>query len=380
MNKSGQKILIVCDSSKSLIDFRGKLMEELLKKHSVDVFTPKIMQQSVREKLTSLGVVIHESHLEGSHVSVLSDMRFIFQLYRLIKRVRPDVFFPYTFKPVIYGTLLAKICGVKRIIPMLTGLGYNFTNKKNNNWVSAITRSLLKFSLRPKRNLKIIFQNKDDYQTLVQNRILTNKHRVFFVNGSGVDLEHYVYTPPDLEPINFIMVARLINAKGIYEYYEAARDIRSRYPDVNFKLIGAYEKNIDAISPDLYNKIRYGETIQYVGEVEDVRPHIMNSSVVVLPSYYGEGVPRCLLESMAMGRAIITCDSVGCRETIDSNSAVNGFMVPIKNVPQLISKMEFYLNNRLDVLKYGLNGLKLARKKFDVHLVNAQMLKIMQLN
>ncbi|MDB4925252.1 glycosyltransferase family 4 protein [Mucilaginibacter sp.] len=380
MNKPGQKILIVCDSSKSLIDFRGKLMEELLKKHSVDVFTPKIIQQSVRKKLTSLGVVIHESHLEGSHVSVLSDIRFIFQLYILIKRVRPDVFFPYTFKPVIYGTLLAKICGVERIIPMLTGLGYNFTNKKSNNWVSTITRLLLKFSLRPNRNLKIIFQNRDDYHTLVQNRILTNQHQVFFVNGSGVDLEHYAYTPPDLEPINFIMVARLINAKGIYEYYEAARDIRSRYPDVKFKLIGAYEKNIDAISPDLYNKIRYGKTIHYVGQVEDVRPHIMNSSVVVLPSYYGEGVPRCLLESMAMGRAIITCDSVGCRETIDSHSAVNGFMVPIKNVPQLISKMEFYLNNRLEVLKYGLNGLKLARKKFDVHLVNAQMLKIMQLN
>lgn len=380
MKAHGQKVLIVCDSSKSLIDFRGKLIEELCKKHSVYVFTPKISQQNVRQKLESLGVTIYESHLEGSYVSMLSDIRFIVQLYLLIKKIQPDVFFPYTLKPVIYGTLLAKICGVKRITPMLTGLGYNFANNKPKNWISSVTRGLLKFSLRPKQNLKIIFQNRDDYYTLIRHRILSCKNKVFFVNGSGVDLEHYTYTPPNLDSINFIMVARLINAKGIYEYYQAAKAIRSRYPDIKFTLIGPYDNNIDAISTDLYHKIKEGEIINYVGEVDDVRPHIMNSSVVVLPSYYGEGIPRCLLEGMAMGRAIITCDSVGCRETVDSGPAANGFMVPVRNVPQLISKMEFYLDNKMDVLKYGLNGLKLARKKFDVNLVNIQMLKIMQLS
>jgi glycosyltransferase involved in cell wall biosynthesis len=380
MSKQRQRVLIVCDSSKSLIDFRGKLIEELCKKHRVDVFTPKISQQNIRNKLASFGAIIHESHLEGSHISILSDIRFIIQLYLLIKKVQPDVFFPYTFKPVIYGTLLAKLCRVKRITPMLTGLGYNFTNSKPNNWVSNITKALLKYSLRPSRNLKIIFQNKDDYYTLIRHRILNSKNKVFFVNGSGVDLEHYQYSAPNLDPISFIMVARLINAKGINEYYEAAKDIRSRYPDIKFTLIGAFDNNIDSISLDLFNKIQHDKIINYVGEVDDVRPHIMDSSVVVLPSYYGEGVPRCLLESMAMGRAIITCDSVGCRETIESELAVNGFMIPIKNVPQLISKMEFYLNNKMDVLKYGLNGLKLAKKKFDVNLVNKHMLKIMQLS
>jgi glycosyltransferase involved in cell wall biosynthesis len=101
---------------------------------------------------------------------------------------------------------------------------------------------------------------------------------------------------------------------------------------------------------------------------------------VVLPSYYGEGVPRCLLESMAMGRAIITCDSVGCRETIESVPAPNGFLIPAKNVGELVSKMKFYLNNRETVRSYGINGLAYARKKFDVNLVNTEMLKIMQLN
>lgn len=380
MSKLGKKILIVCDSSKSLLDFRGNLIKELRKKHHVYAFTPKISQQNIRNKLTSMGVTIYESNLEGSHVSIMRDIQFIIQLYLLIKQTQPDVLFPYTFKPVIYGTLMARLCGVKHITPMLTGLGYNFTNGKPFNLVSAITKLLLKLSLRPGCNLRIIFQNKDDYYTLIRHRILNDKNKVFFVNGSGVDLEQYKYSPPNLDQINFIMIARLINAKGIYEYYQAAKSIRKRYTDIKFTLIGAYDNNIDAISPNLYSQIRCSEIVHYVGEVDDVRPYIMDSSVVVLPSYYGEGVPRCLLESMAIGRAIITCDSVGCRETINTDMAVNGFMVPVKNVSQLVSKMEFYLNNKVDVLRHGLNGQKLARTKFDVNLVNRHMLKIMQLS
>ena len=379
MLKTGQKVLIVCDSYKSLIDFRGKLIEELVKSHQVSVFTPRILQKSIREKLTLMGVSIYENKLQGSTVSVYTDIQFIAQLYKLIKQLKPDVFFPYTFKPVIYGTILAKWCGVKTITPMLTGLGYNFTAQAKNGLLSNITRKLLKFSLLNHPALKIIFQNRDDYQTLLQYGILNQHHKAFFVNGSGVDMDHYSYTQPDINNVSFLMIARLINAKGIYEYYKAASAIQSRFPGVKFKLIGAYDKNVDAISPQLFNEIKFGNILHYQGNVDDVRPHIKEASVVVLPSYYGEGVPRCLLESMAMGRAIITSDSVGCRETVAAETAANGWLVPVKNIPALVSKMEFYLNNRNAILSYGLNGLAYAKKKFNVNLVNADMLKIMEL-
>jgi glycosyltransferase involved in cell wall biosynthesis len=263
---------------------------------------------------------------------------------------------------------------------MLTGLGYNFSPNAKKGLLSNITRKLLKFSLMNNRRLRIIFQNKDDYQTLLQHKILTAKHKVAVVNGSGVDLEHYEYAPPDIKNVSFLMISRLINAKGIYEYYEAARNIHLQNPNIQFKLIGAYGSNVDTISNELYSKIKSGKTITYLGEVDDVRPHIKDASVVVLPSYYGEGIPRCLLESMAMGRAIITSDSVGCRETIESALAANGFLVPVKNVPELVSKMKFYLSNSDAISSNGVNGLAFARKKFDVNLVNAEMLKIMQLN
>jgi glycosyltransferase involved in cell wall biosynthesis len=379
MIQSGQKVLIACDSSKSLIDFRGKLIEEMAKKHHVSVFTPRILSQADRDYLTALNVVVYENHLQGSHVSVLSDIRYFFQILNLIRKIKPDVFFPYTFKPIIYGTPIARLFRVKVITPMLTGLGYSFSEGSKNTLVGEITRKMLKVSLTNSKRLRVIFQNKDDRQTLLNLKVITNKHRTSIVNGSGVCLTHYTYTEPDLKNISFIMIARLINAKGIYQYYKAAKKIRANCPQINFKLIGAYDKNIDAISTSLYKKIKYGKVIEYLGEVNDVRPYIKDASVVVLPSYYGEGIPRCLLESMAMGRAIITCNSVGCKETVESGELINGFVVPIKNAQELAAKMEYYIKNEESIRTHGLNGLCVAKQKFDVHLVNSEMLNIMEL-
>jgi glycosyltransferase involved in cell wall biosynthesis len=380
MNKTGQKVLIACDSSKSLIDFRGKLIEEMVKQHEVYVFTPRITLQSERDMLEALNVNICETTLKGSNVSVLGDIIYTLQLFIFMLKVKPDVFFPYTFKPVIYGTILAKLCRIKMITPMLSGLGYNFSESSLNTFVSTITRLLLRFSLSENKRLRVIFQNEDDYETLCKYNILTYKHQTHVVNGSGVDLAHYTPSAPELTNISFLMIARLINAKGIAEYYDAAKYIKTHYPFIKFKLIGSYDNNIDSISPDLFNKIKYDNTLSYMGQVDDVRSFIKEASVVVLPSYYGEGVPRCLLESMAMGRAIITSNSVGCRETVENGAAANGFLIPVKNAAALISKMLFYIDNRKAILSHGLNGVALAYQKFDVHLVNGEMLKIMQLN
>lgn len=379
-NKTDQTVLIVCDSSKSLIDFRGKLIEQIAKHHRVVVFTPTITQSHLRIELESLGATIHENSLQGSHVTIYSDIAFIIKLYFLIQRLKPDVFFPYTFKPVIYGAFIAKFCGVKKITPMLTGLGYNFTSTGAKNWVGWLTSRLLKLSLTTKPGLSVVFQNCDDCETLIKKKIISEKHQTFVVNGSGVDLDHYKYHTPKTKPISFLMVSRLINAKGIKEYHDAAIMIKQHYPNVQFQLIGAYDKNIDSISIDLYRQIKSDGVIQYLGEIDDVRPSIRDSSVVVLPSYYGEGIPRCLLEAMAMGRALITCDSVGCRETVTTKGAINGFLVPIRDTNSLVKKMTSYIHDKTLITTHGKNGLLMAREKFDVKIVNKQMMKIMQLD
>lgn len=378
--KANKKILIVCDSSKTLLEFRGKLIEKMLKKNQVYIFTPEIVLNTIRSRLDELGVVVIENKLNGSNVSIFSDLNFIASLYKVIRNVKPDVFFSYALKPVIYGTFLAKLCGIKLITPMLTGLGYNFTDGNvSNKLVVNITKLLLKYSLQHYPELHVIFHNKDDAQKLLQLNIINSKHNIHVVNGSGVDLAHYSYIEPNVSTITFLMIARLINAKGLGEYFQAAKIIKSKYPEAKFQLVGDYDKNIDSISEELYQKITSGTTIEYLGHVSDVRPLIANSSVLVLPSYR-EGVPRSLLESMAMGRAVITCDTPGCRETVNSKSGrENGFLIPVKDHIALASKIEYFILNKDDIIQYGKQGLEYAKEKFDVHLINDDMMRIMQL-
>lgn len=375
------KVLIACDSSRSLLDFRGKLMEALMIRNEVHVFTPKIHNQDIKFRLLNMGVTIYENDLESSNVSIWSDIKYISNLYSVLKKVKPEVFFPYAFKPVIYGSLIARYLKIKRIAPMLTGLGNNFDNNSTKTFVNKITRTLLKQALKHNEGIRIILQNQDDKRTLNNFRIINSKYtgQVFIVNGSGVDLTYYDYSEPEKDNVTFLMVSRLINAKGIREFYEAAKTIGALYPDVKFRLVGPFDNNIDSIDKELFNEIQAGGVLEYLGEVSDIRGCIKNSSVVVLPSYYGEGVPRCILEAMAMGRAVITTDSVGCRETVSGDrESPNGFLVPVKDVYSLVVKMEHFIKNKNDILRFGLNGRKYAQEKFDVDIVNQQMLRILE--
>lgn len=379
MERKRKAILISCDSPRSLLDFRGKLIESLILEHEVNIFTPRITQVAIRDRLLHMGAIVHENTLEPSTVNIRADLKYILSLFRLIRKLKPDVFFPYTFKPVIYGAVVARICGVKKITPMLTGLGYNFSEHNTKlTPLHRITRSLLKMSLLSHKNLQVIFQNQDDCDKLLRHRIISSRNKIHVVNGSGVDLDHYTYSAPDISRLNFLMMARLIKAKGIREYYEAAKLIKSKYPEATFKLIGAYEKNVDTIEPELYDCILHEGVVDYVGLVDDVRSYIQEASVVVLPSYYGEGVPRCLLEAMSMGRPIITCNSVGCRETVNHlKRKANGFLVPIKDADQLAARMQYYIQHRTDITRFGLNGRKYALEKFDVHKINSTMVSIL---
>lgn len=372
---------MVADSSSSLIAFRGKLLELLLLKNEVYVFTPIITQPEIKEQLLDMGVIIHENSLISSNVSIKADLQYIKDLYKLIKAIRPDVIFPYAFKPVIYGCVVAKWCGVKRIVPMLSGLGYTFSKHwERKSTVRTLTKLLLKYSLRQRKNLHLIFQNADDRQTLLNDNVIGKKHQTYVVNGSGVDFDHYQYSEATGYPPVFLMIARLINAKGINEFVAAAKILKPLHQGTRFKLIGSFDDNVDAIDKELYEKLLApGFDVEYYGHVSDVRPFIKSSSVIVLPSYYGEGLPTCLMESMAMGRALITTDSVGCKETVKTSPAhANGFLIPVKNVPSLVEAMNHFISYPIDINRFGLNSRKYSEEKFDMEVVNKQMLNILQ--
>lgn len=371
------KILISCSAARSLTQFRGKLIEELMKTNSVYVFTPEIPDEKIRKFLDQAGVIVFENSLIRNNISILSDIKYIIQLAKVILKIKPDVFFAYTFKPLIFGCIVAYVLGVKSKVAMLTGLGYSFANTKKSYSKSVIHR-LLKFSLRLDRKLKIIFQNEDDREELIKKNIIDYHSETYIVNGSGVDLGYYPYLEPNISPVKFLMISRLIKAKGVEEFFEAVKIIHRKYPEVKFSIVGSYiDHQIDSVDYQFYKEIISSEFIEYTGWVDDVRPYIRDSSVVILASYR-EGTPRSILEGMAMGRPVITTDTAGCRQTVSPDPKhKNGILIKTRSVSEIVSSMEFFILNPDRIVPYGINGRAYAEEKYDVRKVNQEMLKIL---
>jgi len=368
------RILVLGGFAESLITFRGALLKEMVSNgHQVIACAPNASVE-VKTELEDIGVSYWNIELNRAGTNPVSDSKLLIQLVGAFRKIKPDVFLGYTIKPVVYGSFAARLTGVRKIFSIITGLGYAFSDSGIGSRITGIiAERMYSFALRFNEN--VFFQNPDDMKLFNDEGIIKGERKSVLINGSGVDLAKYSKTPipPDL---SFLLIARLMKNKGIYEYVEAAHLIRKQYPEVTFKLVGFIDKNPNGISEkDLRAWIDSGD-IEYLGRLKDVRPAIANSSVYVLPSYR-EGTPRSVLEAMAMGRAIITTDVPGCRETVSQGQ--NGFLVPVKNVGALVNAMKHFIEKPGDIVRMGDLSRKLASDKYDVHKVNSVMLKTMHL-
>lgn len=242
-----------------------------------------------------------------------------------MQKIKPDLVLPYTIKPVVYGTLAAWATKVPHRFALITGLGYAFQEHNNTKYklVNKIATQLYRVSLNKCQT--VFFQNPDDEALFRQLKILKPSTPSFVVNGSGVDISEYTLADLPSQP-KFLLIARLLGDKGVREYAQAAKRIKEQFPLVSFDLVGRLDDNPDAIKQNEIDAWIKAGTINYLGELTDVRPAIAETSVYVLPSYR-EGTPRTVLEAMSMGRAIITTDAPGCRETVVDGD--NGFLVPV---------------------------------------------------
>jgi glycosyltransferase involved in cell wall biosynthesis len=323
-----------------------------------------------------MSVKVYETSIKGNKYSLLSDIRYVIYLFKIIKKEKPSSVFSYTLKPIFYTSFVSKLLGVNSINSMLTGLGYNFIS---NNLSARVIRRLLKYSL--KCNNQVIFQNEDDLKLLNDIGLLGSKTLTNVVNGSGVDLDQFANVDVDISgEVTFTMVGRLLKSKGIEEFFRAAKLLKGRYEGVNFQLLGDYDpESIDSIDTNIYKNIIKGDIIDYKGRVNNVEYFIKKSSIVVLPSYR-EGTPRSILEAMSVGRAVITTDTAGCRQTVCLTKGMqNGFLVPVKNVNLLADSMEEFIKNKSLIVAFGKNSRKYVEKKYDVNKVNKEMLRILNI-
>jgi len=367
------KIIVIGSYTPSLINFRGPLLEAMVRKSHIVFACAPSASKEIKDKLEEMGVVYLDISIDRTGMNPIHDIKTIIKIIRLLKRIRPDFVLNYTIKPILYGTIGAKLCGIHNIYSMITGAGYLFTEGGLvKRILNRAIRFLYKFSLR--FNKKVFIQNPDDLALYTQLHLLKNQQAVL-INGSGVSVEHY-YPAPLPSDTSFLLIARLLYDKGIAEYVAAARLVKKKHPEITFKLVGWIDTHPNAIKEtEFQNWIKEG-IIEYLGRLEDVRPAIASASVYVLPSYR-EGTPRTVLEAMAMARPIITTDAPGCRETVIEG--LNGFLVPVKNVMALVKAMEKFINDNSLIKKMGQESRKIAMEKYDVKKVNEVILETMGL-
>lgn len=377
---SQKRFLLIASFAESLINFRGPLIKALqMANMQVHVAAPDLpINGSLRMKLESQGLVVHEIPLKRTGFNPFVDLVLLFELLKVIRATRPDYVMAYTIKPVIYGMLAARLSHLPNRFALITGLGYAFQNFDVSSYnkrslLQRLVQNLYRFSLSGTQ--MVFFQNPDDQKLFRSLDILKSDALSCVLNGSGVDVIHFKVVPVPSSP-HFLLIARLLGDKGVREYVQAARRIKETYPHVKFSLAGWIDDNPDSISSYELKSWVTKQTVYFLGRLSDVRDAIADCSVYVLPSYR-EGTPRTVLEAMSMGRAIITTDAPGCRETVINGD--NGFLISVKSVDELAVAMERFILDPDLARHLGERSRQIAEEKYDVHKVNEVMLREMGL-
>lgn len=376
MHAVKRKFLLIAGYADSVISFRGNLIRAL-QSHGflVHVVAPGLSRDSSsRKNLEQMGVIAHDIQLERAGLNLVSDLRSFVMLTFLISRVSPDVVLSYTVKPVIYGSLGSWLCRVPKRYALITGLGFAFQGEGKRNFLKRVVSSLYASALSKVH--KTFFQNPDDELLFRSASIIASSMPSYVVNGSGVGVSEFSVVPQPVGAPRFLLIARLLGDKGVREYATAAAEVKRKYPEVNFSLVGWIDENPDSISRAELDAWVAAGTIEFLGRLSDVRPAIEASNVYVLPSYR-EGTPRTVLEAMAMGRAVITTDAPGCRETVVHES--NGFLVPVRSTAALVEAMLRFVEQPELISQMGKRARKMAEEKYDVHEVNRVMLREMNI-
>lgn len=374
------KIVIIGTVASSFLGFRADLIKALLaKNYTIYAFTSEYTKEELI-KIESLGAIPITYELNRGGINPFADIKSTYELSKKIKKISPDLVFSYFSKPVIFGTLAAKIAKVPKVMGMLEGLGYTFTEqpKATSKKIQLIKNlQVLLYKIALPQLDKIIFLNPDDPKDLLDKHDIRVKE-VAILGGIGLNLNDYSYTSIYPSQPAFIFVARLLAEKGIHDYIAAAKIVKNKCAEAKFVVLGSIDKEaLGALTEAELKKFTEANIVEYPGHVNNVPEWIANSSVFVLPSYYREGVPRSTQEAMAIGRAVITTDVPGCRETVIDG--VNGFLVEKWSPQALAEKMIYFIEHPEEIKKMGYESYRIAQEKFDADKVNKRLINMLGL-
>ena len=327
-------------------------------------------------EICSQGFIHHVLPVSRSGKKPFQEIKLLYFLFHLFRKVKPDIVHLVTIKPVLYGGIAARLAGVPAVVAAVSGLGFVFiVSGFKARFIRIIVMCLYRAAFGMK-NLRVIFQNPDDRAVLLKNGVVA-PGKAIMIRGSGVDLSVYKFLPePDDIPV-VTFAARLLREKGVREFVDAARILLKQGVKARFLLAGDLDPgNPNSITPVEIDKWRYEGHIELLGFRNDIADIFAASNIVVLPSYYGEGLPKVLIEAAACGRAVVTTDHPGCRDAI--KPGISGLLVPVRNTEALADSIKKLLEDEVLRKEMGEAGRKLVEKEFTIEKIVEEHIKIYQ--
>ena len=353
-----QRIAFIANTSWSIYKFRLYVIRKLVEKgFEVYVLAPRDPYTGRFESIPGL-TYIPLSHFNAKSISPIEDLRLYRELLTHYRTLRPHLIFHFTIKANIFGSLAAAKAAVPAI-SVITGLGYAFAGK---GWLQSVARVLYRRALR--QTEEVWFLNEDDRQVFISQR-LVSEGRTFILPGEGVDTDIFYPAPypPEKNDVTFLLIARVIRHKGIYEFAAAAEQLRRQGLNIRCQLLGiADENNPVAVPRKEVAEWERRQILTYLGQTDEVPPFIEQADCIVLPSWR-EGLPLSLLEGASMAKALIAADTPGCRSVVDDGE--NGYLCREKDGADLAGKMLAYYRLRpADKRQMGLNGREKVLREF----------------
>ena len=356
--------------------FRGWLIRDMIAAgHRVVAIASN--EPGLGQAITALGAEFRPISMQRTGINPFRDLADLIALAAQLREHRPDIVLTHGTKPNLLGVMAAKLAGVARIYVMMDGLGYAFAGGRElrrlclRAVLSLMYASILRFSRA------IFVLNPDDGRVIRSLGLERPSRPVVRIGGTGIDLEEFSYAPPATGPLNVLMIARLLREKGVMEYAAASQRLRDQGIACRMDLLGPYDSNPGAIDADQFSTWIAQHLIHYLGETDDVRPYLRACSILCLPSYR-EGLPRTILEALAIGRPIITTNVPGCRELVIDG--VNGFIVPPRDPDALAAAIIRFVDRPDLLVTMAKASRALAEARYDVGDINPLIMATMGLS
>ena len=361
-----KRIIFLINELNFFISHRLPIAIELKKENHQILIISKYLENSknfIKIKTLLKNNNIKYKNIDKKYFFILSEFIYFFQTFYYMFKFKPTVVNLITIKPIMFGLIISRIIGIKKIIITISGMGYFFTGK--NNFIKFLVKFFFIFILKNfiNKKTKIIVQNNDDKNFFIKNNIIS-KDKIIIISGSGVNIDEYQDTSWKYAKNIVLFPSRLLKDKGLMEFVSSAKFLKSKYKNWKFVLAGSLESNNPSkINKKLLNQWIDEDIIEWLGHVENINKIFIQSSIICLPSYR-EGMPKSLQEAAASERPVVTTDTTGCREVIINN--VTGFLIPVKDVSNLSLAIEKLILDKELRKKFGKNGRRLALDKFDI--------------